>query len=498
VKFSGLIQDKLVTINLWHFLWLSIVFSEILTAIMSLILKGEIAFDYLITGCIVSLIVAGLVIVLVQHIRKIENHAKKALKKMNNELENRVQERTLELETINSQLKLEIAERKNAERHLLKSKIRFQQAVDNSPNPIYSVDGKGIIRTWNNACEHHFQYGQEIIGQRYSVLFADSKGCSQIDKQIASVFRKQILKDIELIYTCQDGTQRYTVSRLYPVFDDEGDVERCVFANTDITDRKQTEKTLKRAMIEAEAASRAKSQFLANMSHELRTPLNHIIGFTELVLDKRFGDLNKTQEEYLEDVRNSSNHLLSLINDILDLSKIEAGKIEYDPTEVPIRDMLTSSLVMIKEKALNHGIKTTTEFNGIPEFIQADERKLKQIMYNLLSNAVKFTPDGGEVSVTAKRYNVNSTDNSSTTGNSNGGILINISDTGIGLKSEDLNRIFNPFEQVENSISRKFQGTGLGLSLTKKLVELHGGKIWAESEGEGKGTSFIFMIPSII
>jgi signal transduction histidine kinase len=187
-----------------------------------------------------------------------------------------------------------------------------------------------------------------------------------------------------------------------------------------------------------------------------------------------------------------------LINDILDLSKIEAGKIEYDPTEVPIRDMLTSSLVMIKEKALNHGIKTTTEFNGIPEFIQADERKLKQIMYNLLSNAVKFTPDGGEVSVTAKRYNVNGTNNSSTTGNSNGGILINISDTGIGLKSEDLNRIFNPFEQVENSISRKFQGTGLGLSLTKKLVELHGGKIWAESEGEGKGTSFIFMIPSII
>jgi signal transduction histidine kinase len=258
---------------------------------------------------------------------------------------------------------------------------------------------------------------------------------------------------------------------------------------------KQTKKRLREKNIELEKANKAKSEFLANMSHELRTPLNHIIGFTELVVDKTVGELNADQEEYLVDVHGSSKHLLSLINDILDLSKVEAGKLELKSSLVNIRDILENSLVMIKEKAFKHGIKITTAIDGIPESVDADERKLRQILYNLLSNAVKFTPENGSILLAAKRiYNsdkrIQDLSNSATSY-----IQISVEDSGIGLKEKDLERVFEPFEQVESSSRRRFQGTGLGLSLTKSLVELHGGKIWAESGGEGQGAIFSFTLP---
>ncbi len=252
---------------------------------------------------------------------------------------------------------------------------------------------------------------------------------------------------------------------------------------------------LAKAQKEAEAANKAKSDFLANMSHELRTPLTHIIGFTELVLDNNFGGLNKTQEEFLNDVLGSSHHLLSLINDILDLSKVEAGKLELNPSIVNLPELLEKSLIMVKEKAMKHSIQLLSEISGPVNTISADERKLKQIMFNLLSNAVKFTPDGGKVSIIAKKCELERTDKSAAMGDQNSCILISVSDTGIGIKAEALNRIFNPFEQIEHSRSRTFQGTGLGLSLTKRLIELHGGRIWAESEGENRGSIFSFIIP---
>jgi signal transduction histidine kinase len=164
----------------------------------------------------------------------------------------------------------------------------------------------------------------------------------------------------------------------------------------------QQNEELNLAKMAADKASKAKSNFLANMSHELRTPLNHIIGFTEIVLDKNFGDLNEVQEEYLNDVHHSSRHLLSLINDILDLSKVGAGKIELEPSNCNLKMVLENSLIMIKEKALKHGIKLVINMDGIPETIRADEHRLKQIMYNLLSNAVKFTPGGGSITLAAK------------------------------------------------------------------------------------------------
>ncbi len=274
---------------------------------------------------------------------------------------------------------------------------------------------------------------------------------------------------------------------------------------------------LKKAKEAAEAADQAKSEFLANMSHELRTPLNHIIGFTTLVVDKHFGKLNEIQEEYLNDVLHSSHHLLSLINDILDLSKVEAGKLVLQPSDLHLRKLLERSLIMIKEKALKQDIQILTEIQDIPETFEADERKLKQVLYNLLSNAVKFTTDGGSIRLSAKRiassglYHPSTllrmTDSAFQVSESSQlatrnlqleieeFIEVSVTDTGIGIKREDLARIFNPFEQVESSKSRRFQGTGLGLALTKKLVELHSGRIWAESEGEGKGSTFTFILP---
>lgn len=257
-------------------------------------------------------------------------------------------------------------------------------------------------------------------------------------------------------------------------------------------------KAFKQAKEAAEAADQAKSEFLANMSHELRTPLNHIIGFTELVVDKTFGDLNSPQTEYLNDVLNSSRHLLSLINDILDLSKVEAGKLELDISEINLHETLSRSLIMIKEKAITHNVELVFKTENLPEVIFADSRKIKQILYNLLSNAIKFTSAGGKVTLRGGMDD----HTGQTTGqgesdpvHTNGSLKISVSDTGVGIKPEDQERIFNRFEQVDGSSARHFEGTGLGLALTQCFVELHGGDIWVESEGENKGSTFTFTIP---
>lgn len=259
----------------------------------------------------------------------------------------------------------------------------------------------------------------------------------------------------------------------------------------------------------------AKSEFLANMSHELRTPLNHMIGFTELVVDQKFGKLNQTQREYLNDALHSSKYLFALINDILDLKRLETGKLELVISDINIRTFLEESLTMIRERALNHGIKISIDIDSAPTAIRADKPKLQQVMYNVLSNAAKFTPDGGLVAISARRVELRCR-----RGYLNDGMQIvwtiqdrepaemsdklefrpciefAIVDNGIGIKPADRMRIFKRFEQADGSSRKKFQGTGLGLSLSKRYIELHGGLIWAESDGEGRGSTFKFVIPS--
>jgi signal transduction histidine kinase len=229
-----------------------------------------------------------------------------------------------------------------------------------------------------------------------------------------------------------------------------------------------------------EIASRHKSEFLATMSHELRTPLNAIIGFSEVLLQQMFGPLNPKQAEYLDDVLTSGRHLLGLINDILDLSKIEAGRMELDVDTFSLVEALQNGVTMVRERAVRHGIALALEVQPGIDLVEADPRKVKQILFNLLSNAVKFTPDGGRVDVTAAR--------------ANGDIAVTVKDTGIGISPEDQDRIFEQFQQARRQTERSREGTGLGLSLAKRFVELHGGRIWVESE-PGKGSTFTFTLP---
>jgi signal transduction histidine kinase len=230
-----------------------------------------------------------------------------------------------------------------------------------------------------------------------------------------------------------------------------------------------------------EAASRSKSDFLANMSHELRTPLNSVIGFSEVLEDEIFGSINEKQHEYVNNILTSGKHLLSLINDILDLSKVESGKMELDLTEFPLREAVESSFVMLKEKALKDGITLSVNLSPETEVsIVADKRKLKQILFNLISNAVKFTPTGGTVGIHAIR--------------DSGFIQITVADSGMGIKEEDMLKLFQPFTQLAPVYTKEFEGTGLGLALNRQLVELHGGRIWVESH-VGTGSRFSFTIP---
>ncbi len=269
-------------------------------------------------------------------------------------------------------------------------------------------------------------------------------------------------------------------------------------------DLRQKSAQLKESIIELQRASRMKSDFLANMSHELRTPLNAIIGFSELLLDQHFGELNEIQQDYLSDVLESGRHLLALINDILDLSKIEAGKVELNPVDIMVEDVLQSSLNMIRHKTMKHNIQLSVNVGEIPETIKADEQKLKQILYNLVSNAVKFTPDGGSIELRAETVSRNWLEQNLPTifkknlsnlyNNDRAFLKISVSDTGIGIKREHLSKIFDAFEQVDSSRAKRYKGTGLGLALCKNFVEMHNGIIWVESE-PGKGSTFSFVIP---
>jgi signal transduction histidine kinase/CheY-like chemotaxis protein len=236
---------------------------------------------------------------------------------------------------------------------------------------------------------------------------------------------------------------------------------------------------LEQQSVELAKASRHKSEFLASMSHELRTPLNAVIGFSEVLLERMFGDLNERQEDYLQDILAAGRHLLALLGDILDLSKIEAGRMELDLTTFPIDDLVVQALSLVRERAALHGIRLTLDAERGLGTVTADALRLKQVLLNLLSNAVKFTPDGGSVDVRAWREHEE--------------VAITVTDTGIGIDPADQERIFDSFQQGERSASSS-EGTGLGLTLSRRIVELHGGRLWLTSV-PGEGSTFGISIP---
>jgi signal transduction histidine kinase len=240
----------------------------------------------------------------------------------------------------------------------------------------------------------------------------------------------------------------------------------------------RTNEELGRLYRELESASRHKSEFLASMSHELRTPLNAVIGFSEVLLDRLFGDLNEKQADYITDIHTSGRHLLALINDILDLSKIEAGRMELQVSDVTLSEVIESSVALMRERATRNGISLQLDVDPGTGVVEADERKLKQVLFNLLTNALKFTDRGGHVDVIARAEADE--------------VAISIRDDGTGIAIADQTRIFEEFEQAGGSHAQ--EGTGLGLALSRRIVELHGGRLWVES-APGKGSTFTFTLP---
>ena len=261
-----------------------------------------------------------------------------------------------------------------------------------------------------------------------------------------------------------------------------------LLAIEDVTERREIEKGLEKARvkleevsIELKRTSRVKSEFLANMSHELRTPLNSIIGFSEVLYDETFGKLGEKQKEYVNYVLVSGRHLLLLINDVLDMAKVEAGKMELFITSLALKKTLEDALILVKGIALKKKITLALKTDENIGQIEADERKLKEVLYNLFSNAIKFTLPEGRVEITAQIMGPD--------------IEVAVTDTGIGIAPENISRVFEAFTRIENPYSKAIEGTGLGLGLSKKLVELHGGKIWIESNGLNTGTTVRFTLP---
>ena len=357
--------------------------------------------------------------------------------------------------------------------------IQYRELVENANSIILRMDMKGNVTYFNRFAQNFFGYRQEeilgksVVGTIVALTDSSGRDLKAMIDDMALHPSSYVSNENENVL--RNGSRVWIAWTNKSILDEDGRVREILCIGNDIT-------RLKAAEEEAESANKAKSSFLANMSHELRTPLNAIIGFSELMKDDSVGPLNDKQKEYLDYVWESGKHLLSLINDILDLSKVEAGKMELELSEFGLKELLKKSLVFISEKAVKHGIILSADVKEGVGDIKADERKVKQVIFNLLSNAIKFTPDGGKIGISAGRTD-------------KGEILVCVWDTGIGIEASDNHKIFSEFEQVDSEYSRKYAGTGLGMPLSKKFVELHGGKMWFESEGKGKGTRFYFTLP---
>jgi two-component system sensor histidine kinase/response regulator len=387
-------------------------------------------------------------------------------------------ERHAQLETAEQTVRLQAA--------ILKTSEALKAAILNAvADAIITMDHEGKVIEFNPAAELIFGYSHaEAVGEQMEKLIIPPSMREAHRRGLAYYLTTNegpiLNQRIEINAMRVDGSEFLAELTVIPIRRSEPPVFTATLR--DITERKQAEEALVKAKIGAEEASLAKSQFLANMSHELRTPMNAILGFSELLQDQTFGELNPKQARYIDNILNSGRHLLQLINDILDLSKIEAGRMELDARVFDAAVALNHVQNVVKPLAAKKQVTLVTEVDAPLPPITADEAKFKQILYNLLSNAIKFTMEGGRVTVSA-RWN-------------SPWLELSVSDTGIGIEPGDQSRIFGEFEQVDSSYARQHQGTGLGLTLTRKLVEMHGGRIRVESEGKGKGSTFSFVIPA--
>jgi len=387
----------------------------------------------------------------------------------------------------------DITERKQAEEaqtqlsqrlrdHQFYTRSLFEANIDAS----MTSDPSGIITDVNKQMEVLTGCTRdELIGAPFKNYFTDPQ---RAEAAIKLVLGEKKLNDYELTARARDGVETVVSCNATTFYDRDRKLQGVFAAARDVTERKRLDQVLQEKNVELEGArsvaektSLTKSDFLANMSHELRTPLNSVIGFSEVLQDQLFGPINPKQQEYVGNIITSGRHLLSLINDILDLSKVESGKMGLDLNSFPLRETLEASVGILRERALKGGLDLRLQVDPGAELpIMADQRKLKQILFNLLSNAVKFTPTGGTVVLSALR--------------DGDCVEITVADSGIGIREEDISKLFQAFTQLESAYTKGFEGTGLGLALTRQLVEMHGGRIWVKSEF-GAGSRFSFTLP---
>ena len=398
------------------------------------------------------------------------------------------------------QERAELVEREQAAQMQVKAERRFRELLEAAPDAILEIDGDGRIVLLNEVAERMFGYSRaELLGERVEILIpSDLRGKHEAHRSgyAAHPSTRPMGSGLNLYAQRKDGVRFPVEISLSPVKSEGGFRVSAIIR--DVTERKQAEEKMKalhetftRELSatnqqlelrnrEVERANRLKSEFLASMSHELRTPLNTIIGYSELLKEELKGPLNETQKRFMSHIHRDSLHLLELINEVLDLSKIEAGHLELHPETFEIAVAMDETLSSIRALAAPKSITVERRSaDGIA--LYADRVRFKEILYNLLSNAVKFTPDGGQVWI-----------ESSVDGNA----VLNISvvDTGIGIAAEEHQSVFDKFYQVGPTTKGVREGTGLGLAITKRLVEQHGGKLWVESE-LGKGSRFTFALP---
>ncbi len=394
------------------------------------------------------------------------------------------------------------------ERTKLDQRLRDQQfytrsLLESNIDALMTTDPRGIITDVNKQTEALTGCTRdELIGAPFKNYFTDP---DRAEAGIHRVLNEGRVTNYELTARAWNDTLTVVSYNATTFHDRDRKLQGVFGAARDMTELKRFEQTLQQKNIELEGASRMKSEFLANMSHELRTPLNAIIGFSEVLRDGLVGEMTDQQRGFIGDIFSSGKHLLSLINDILDLSKVEAGKMMLDLEPVQISPLFVNSLSIIREKAAARRIRLSMEAADDLGSIQADARKVKQIVYNLLSNAVKFTVEGGQVTLRARCVPRAEVAKSSgpwpgrtfalVGDNAFADFLeISVTDSGIGIAPEGLERLFKPFSQIDGGLARRFEGTGLGLAMVKLLAELHGGAVAVES-AVGEGSRFTVWLP---
>ena len=373
----------------------------------------------------------------------------------------------------------DVTKQKEAERALASQEALYRTLIEAAPQVIWVADADGQVALLNKAW-HEFSglSEEESLGTRWAEALHPEDLPDVLAKWERAYTHGETYSG-ECRFRAKDGSYETFIFIGTPVRDDSGKIINWVGINTNIADRVQAEIALQEAKDTAEYANRAKSEFLATMSHELRTPLNAIIGFSEILRDEIIGTINDEQQELVLDIHTSGNHLLAMINDILDLSKIEAGKMDLQLEQFSVQEAVTEVNTIINALANRKQIQLTLELNR-EVLIEADKIKFKQILYNLLSNAIKFTDEGGKITT---KFEV-----------SGSALLGSVTDTGVGISPQDRAKLFQPFTQLDASSTRAHSGTGLGLALTNRLIQLHGGKIWVDSEID-EGSTFSFTFP---